>query len=922
MRTALAALCCGAVLTIGIVRPGNSTVADDPFASFIEPGFPFIVSTVDAGKLGAAFPERNLAVRCVLLMLGNETYACFDTDLLRIAAVWRGTGSPPISLTTMAQVSYQQPLNNRNAIPRVLGKPMLATGIYPGWMGAEPAFRDPRPAGPNATDIGRGPVSTTIGRWNGLSVVGREAVLSYTAAGTEIHEQVGSVVANGEVGVTRTFQTGPVARALTLVVGEVGTGVASEASGATALVLEGAARDTVTAVGVVDAPAGARLQVDSNRFVTLRIPAGASTSRFRVVAWRGAATNRGVITSMLRQPVQMVAYEQGGPAHWPGAVTVHGQLSPDTADYVVDQVALPQPNPWRRNARVADIDFFRDGRAAVATFDGDVWIVSGLDHGLQRIQWKRFASGLYEPLNLQVVHDTIYVFDRQGIVRLRDVNGDGEADAYDTFTNLTIQSGESREWPLGMSAQPNGGFYLSMGGALDNGQKTSPAIAPGFRAGSIHSGTVQEVSADGRSIRTFASGLREPNIGLDPRTGLLASSDQQGNFVPSTPVYLLEDGGYYGVVPTAHGDTSATVRPPLVWIPHEVDPSGAGEVWTTGNKLGFDGDALVHLSYARPGPFRVFIDSTHSRRQGAIVALPGFYRTPTLKGRTHPADGQLYMAGFKIWGSNAKDVASLVRLRRTAKPSTIPVAVHSGQQGILLRFATPLDPKSVADRTNFQLQSWGYVRTSAYGSGHFKRDGTAGHDRRSLDAHLSPDRRTVLLVVPEMQPVMQMQLDYDLRASRTASGVPIKGTVYLTVHSVDALDLASAGFGSLDVRASMHRAESAASAATTTASTPSAALGARIFQRSGCGGCHSIDGTVTGKTGPTLKGVYGSQVKLANRTTRTADDEYLRTSILEPTKELVQGYEPFMPSFRGVLSDAEIASLVLYIKSLGARPAR
>jgi cytochrome c oxidase subunit II len=120
----------------------------------------------------------------------------------------------------------------------------------------------------------------------------------------------------------------------------------------------------------------------------------------------------------------------------------------------------------------------------------------------------------------------------------------------------------------------------------------------------------------------------------------------------------------------------------------------------------------------------------------------------------------------------------------------------------------------------------------------------------------------------------------------------------------------------------MHRAESAASAATTTASTPSAALGARIFQRSGCGGCHSIDGTVAGKTGPTLKGVYGSQVKLANRTTRTADDEYLRTSILEPTKELVQGYEPFMPSFRGVLSDAEIASLVLYIKSLGARPAR
>ena len=73
-----------------------------PFADFVEPGFPFIVSTVDAGKLGAAFPDRNLAVRCVILMLGNDSYACFDTDLLRVAAAWRGEF---VTLTTMAQIS-------------------------------------------------------------------------------------------------------------------------------------------------------------------------------------------------------------------------------------------------------------------------------------------------------------------------------------------------------------------------------------------------------------------------------------------------------------------------------------------------------------------------------------------------------------------------------------------------------------------------------------------------------------------------------------------------------------------------------------------------------------------------------------------------------------------------------------------------
>jgi mono/diheme cytochrome c family protein len=906
-RRSLAGALCGAVLAVTATWRIGSAAPDDRFADFVEPGFPFIVSTVDAGRLGDAFPVRNLAVRCVVLMLGNETYACFDTDLLRIAAAWHGGF---MSLTTMAQVSYHEPFNKGNAIPRVLGTPIVATGIYPGWMGADAAFRDPRPAGPNPDDMGRGAIAPALGRWDGLHVVKDRAVLSYSVEGTQIDEQVGSTTVGAQVGITRTFRTGAIARPLTLVVGEVRSGVESTVDAATAVVFQGASRDTVTAAGVVGAPPGARLQVDSNRFVTLRIPAGPAAS-FRVVAWRGRAADRAVVATMLREPVEMARFEGGGPAHWTSTVTTRGLVSPDTADYVVDRVTLPLDNPWRRNVRVADVDFFRDGRAAAVTFDGDVWIVSALDRGLATVQWKRFASGLYEPLNVQVVHDTIYVLDRQGIVRLLDVNGDGEADRYENFSNLLIQSGESREYPLGMAAKPGGGFYVSIGGALDNGPKTSPIIAPGFRAGSIHSGTVQEISADGRSIRAYATGLREPNIGMHPRTGLLASSDQQGNFVPSTPVYLLRDGGYYGVIPTAHREAPPPALPPVAWIPHEVDPSGAGEVWITGNRMGFAGDALVHLSYARPGPFRVYLDSTRAGVQGAVVPLPGSYTTPTLKGRVHPTDGQLYLAGFRIWDSKAKDVSSLVRLRYTGRPSSLPVAVHAGQQGIVIRFATRLDPATARDAARYQLQSWNYKRSASYGSGHFRRDGSPGHDRMPLAARLSADGRTLLLIVPQMQPVMQMQLDFDLRR---AQGTPIRNALYLTVHSVDPLDLRAAGFGSLDWQAIARRA--ASSAATTVASS-SAEQGARVYQRAGCAGCHSVDGSQAGKTGPTFKGLYGSQVRLLNEPPRRADDDYLVESILEPTADIVQGYEPGMPSFRGVLSDAEVRSVVLYIKSLG-----
>ena len=429
--TRLARLAAAALLGAGALAARS----DDPFAPFVEPGFPYFVTTLDAGKLGGAFPQRNLAVRCVVLTLGNDSYACFDTDLLRLSAAWHGQF---MSLTTMAQVSYNQPFNKNNAIPRVLGTPIVATGIYAGWSGGAPSFTDPRPAGPNPDDIGRGPIAATAGRWNGITVAGDRAVLTYTVAGTEISEEIGSVAEGAQVGITRTFRTGRITQPLTLVVAEVADGAATDTATSTAVVYQGTARDTATVASVTGAPAGARLQVDSNRYVTLRLPAGAA-STFRVVTWRGPASERGAVGAMLQRPVVFAPFESGGPPRWVTMVASHGNISsvftpgivsPDTADYVVDRLTLPIPNPWRRNVRVSDVDFFADGRAAVVTFDGDVWIVSGIDRTLKSLQWMRFASGLYEPLNVAVVNDTIYVLDRQGIVRLLDVNGDGEADRY------------------------------------------------------------------------------------------------------------------------------------------------------------------------------------------------------------------------------------------------------------------------------------------------------------------------------------------------------------------------------------------------------------------------------------------------------------------------------------------------------------
>ena len=78
----------------------------------------------------------------------------------------------------------------------------------------------------------------------------------------------------------------------------------------------------------------------------------------------------------------------------------------DTA-YVVDTIKLPDPNPWGAPMFVGGFDFFADGRAAVCTFHGDVFIVSGIDDGLAKVTWRRFATGLYHALGLRIVKDEV-----------------------------------------------------------------------------------------------------------------------------------------------------------------------------------------------------------------------------------------------------------------------------------------------------------------------------------------------------------------------------------------------------------------------------------------------------------------------------------------------------------------------------------
>jgi mono/diheme cytochrome c family protein len=99
-------------------------------------------------------------------------------------------------------------------------------------------------------------------------------------------------------------------------------------------------------------------------------------------------------------------------------------------------------------------------------------------------------------------------------------------------------------------------------------------------------------------------------------------------------------------------------------------------------------------------------------------------------------------------------------------------------------------------------------------------------------------------------------------------------------------------------------------------SVPQQAAGERLFQELGCVGCHRADGT---GIGPALAGVFGGPMADPGCGVLTADEEYLRESILNPTVVVAAGFAPIMPSFAGRLNDEQLRALIAYVKSLRVR---
>ena len=753
MRSPLVALFLSVGLLFGQAKKPakKATVA----APVVEASGQWILGTVGVGKQkDGAIDSTGLKGLAIRIGDDGKKGIAFDLDLCRPIGAWSG------------KFTTEMNLMSRGDYPTSMGETIFVTGDFAGYMsGADASALSPRK--------GFGPLPVDQVRFKGFHNAGRSVVVRWELAGVAIDETAEVVTANEVQFVVRTLEVGPSAKGVTVMLGK--------SADAARIVTLGASK-----VDQLDGHAVARID-GSKDITTVRIaylPSGVPHPH---------SFDTDTPSKLLKITKTL----------WPETVETVGKLSEKVGEpYVVDDVKLPVVNPWKAPMFTSAFDFLPDGRAVISTFHGDVFIASGIDDKLEKVTWRRYATGLYHALGLKVVNGEIYVTCRDGIWKLRDMNGDGECDTYEAFNFDLMVTKNFHEFTFDLQTDPAGNFYVIKAGPVRNGGR-------GFDEICDHHGALLKISPDGKKSELFASGFRAPNgIGISP-TGQLTSGDNEGTWTPMCRLNWIKPGGFYGVVDLAHRATPPTDHDrPLCWFPKEVDNSSGGQVWVTSDKFGPWKDRLLHLSYGKCSLYgvlpQVVTFNGQPQMQGGVVRFNVDFASGAMRARFNPQDGQLYVTGLRGWQTTATQNGCFQRVRYTGAATRMPLSLAATKKGIKLDFTCEVDAMAAADAGNWNIEVWNYIWSSAYGSPDIStlettvvatepgKDGKLQFSKAQMSerkhdpltvksATVSADRRSVFLEIPDLRPAMQMQLKYEIKA---ADGVELRGQVINTIHAL------------------------------------------------------------------------------------------------------------------------------------------
>ena len=448
------------------------------------------------------------------------------------------------------------------------------------------------------------------------------------------------------------------------------------------------------------------------------------------------------------------------PAQWPELIEteiLHGEGRP----WAIDRIGLPFENPWKALLFCSGHAFLADGSALVCTVQGDVWRVSSFAYPSRKAVWRRFASGLHQPLGIVVDADGVFVCGRDQITRLHDLNADGEADFYECYSRAFETSAAGHDFICGLERDAEGRFYIASG----------------------NQGLVR-ISADGQGAEVLATGFRNPDgLGLSP-DGTVTVPCSEGAWTPASMICEVQPSTGAEAPHFGHGGPRGGAVPalPLAYLPRGLDNSSGGQVFVPSEGWGPLSGQLLHLSFGSGRWFLVLRDQVDGQPQGAVVPLPGEFRSGAHRGRFSPNDGQLYVSGMQGWGSYTPDDGCFQRVRYVGEGAQdpMPTGFRVHENGIAIEFSEPLDASTVEDATSHFAQCWNYRYGPAYGSPELapSHQGMPGHDTlRIASARRSAEGRTLFLELPGIQPVNLLHL-------RVQTSPGCFRQLFVTVHAL------------------------------------------------------------------------------------------------------------------------------------------
>lgn len=582
--------------------------------------------------------------RAINVAVPGEATVCYDADRLAVASVWRGGF---LDTSNTHHTSYKGGL-----CPRPGAQPQYTELYQPGW--ATPS----------------GALAPEQIHFGGYYLHGEQAVLAYEVAGRDVLELP---IAQGKA-LGRNLSIGGGKTAVSLLVGKVEKS-SPKIDGLKATALNGSQALAATLSGETG---GLKWRSDEGSLY-LDVPPADNPRSF--VVWYHAGDAKELpefwaALDVMPKPVDPAAFTKGGPRRWTETIITTGRLGEEKGAYMVDDLVVPV-RPYGSWMRLSSLDFFDDGRLAVATMPGDVWIVSWEGDDISELSWQRFATGLYEPLGLKVVDGEIYIRGRDRLTRLHDLNDDGEADYYENFHSQGPIGPGYHAFVFDLNTDDEGNFYYVISG------RKCPSI-----------GEVIKLSPDGKTRETIATHFRHPNgMGYGGPHGWLTIADNPGGKFPSG-ASIVRPGRSYGE------EGGPRTEPFLYLLPPKVDTSSGSQCWADPKRWGPLSGTLVHTSYSTSSITYVIPHDSKPYPSGYAVHMPFGFKAGVMRLRVSPRDGQIYIAGQRGWDSNAATDGCLHRVRYTGNDAYLVTGAKAIREGVQITFSCPLD-KATAIYDNF-----------------------------------------------------------------------------------------------------------------------------------------------------------------------------------------------------------------------------